>query len=101
MPPHGNDSRAQSADVSAQEQQVYDLLHVLGAAKVLGYPHAIAGHDTGGLKVNLSRLFELVAREAGLSLDGSPRRCPQVCAQCVEPSGVTFDEVEVQDARLI
>jgi len=54
---HRDDARAGPANVSAQKQQVHDLLHVLSAATVLGNTHAIAGHDIFGLKVNLSRLF--------------------------------------------
>src|SRR5580704_14422354 len=101
MTPHWDNSRAEPADVSAQEQQVYDLLHVLRAAKVLGYPHAIAGHDVIGLKVNVCRLIELRVREARLLLDCSPRRCPQVSAQGLKAGCMTFDEVDIQYARLI
>src|SRR6266404_964004 len=101
MSPHGNNSRAELADVSAQEQQVYDLLHILGAAKVLSYPHAIAGHDTIGFKVNLRHLFELRARETRLLLDCRPWGCPQVCAQRLEAGCVSFNEVDIQHARLI
>src|SRR5579864_3034862 len=101
MASHGDNSRAGPADISAQEQQVYDLLHILGAAEVLSYPHAIAGHDTISLKVNVRRLFELCARETRLSLDCRPRCCPQVYAQRLEPGCVPFNEVDIQHARLI
>src|SRR3984893_12302754 len=101
MTPHWDNSRAGPADVSAQEQQVYDLLHVLGAAKVLGYPHAIAGHDTPSLKINVRHLFELRSRETRLPLDCRPWRRPQVCAQGVESGCVPFNEVHIQHARLI
>src|SRR5713226_1559708 len=96
-----NDACAGPTNISAQEQQIDDLLHVSGAADVLSNPHAIAGHYTVGLQVDARRLFELLARETRLPLDRRPRRCPQVCAQFLEPVRVTFDEVDIQYARSI
>src|SRR5713226_7071559 len=98
---YGNDACAGPTDISAQEQQIDDLLHVSGAAAVLSNSHAIAGHYTIGLEVDVRRLFELLARETRLPLDRGPRRCPLVCAQLLEPGRLTFDEVDIQYARAI
>src|ERR1700722_35360 len=80
MPADRDDTCAGPADVSTQEQQVYDLLHVLRATAMLSYPHAEASHDIIGLEIHMRRLLKLRARQTGLLFDSGPRRCPQVCA---------------------
>src|SRR5258708_12457548 len=68
---------------------------------MLGYPHAIAGHDSISLKVNMRRFLEVRARKTRLSLDCRPRCCAQVRAQSLEPGCVPFYEVDIEHARLI
>src|ERR1700686_2855025 len=101
MSSDGNYACAWPADISAQQKQIHELLHVLGSAKVLSHPHAIAGHHAIGLKVDFGRLFELRLRETGLPLNFRPRCSAEVLAEGVKPGRVTFDEIDIQYARLI
>src|ERR1700730_7415373 len=101
MSSHGNYACAWPADISTQQKQIHELLHVLGSAKVLSDPHAIAGHHAIGLKVDFGRLLELRLRKTGLSLYFRPRCSAEVLAEGVKPGRVTFDEIDIQHARLI
>src|ERR1700687_337317 len=100
MSSHGNYACAWPADISAQQKQIDELLHVLGSAKVLSDPHAIAGHHAVGLKVDFGRLCELRLRKTGLSLNFRPRCSAEVLAEGVKSGRVTFDEINIQHARL-
>src|ERR1700676_1261990 len=99
MSSHGNYACARPADISTQQKQIHDLLHVLSSAKVLSDPHAIAGHHAIGLKVDFGRLFELCLRETGLSLNFRPRCSAEFLAEGVKSGRVTFDEINIQHAR--
>ena len=52
VPSHRTDAGARPADIAAQEQQVHQLLHIIGAEPVLGHAHAVAGDHRLALHVD-------------------------------------------------
>ena len=67
------DSRAFATDVALEQQQVDEHRDVLEPMHVLGEAHAVDADDALGLDIDLRRLFDRLAREAGLGLDLFPR----------------------------
>ncbi|MDF9864813.1 hypothetical protein M2437_003795 [Methylorubrum pseudosasae] len=96
---HGADAGAGPPDIAAQEQQVDEHLHRLGAAAVLGQAHPVdadhrprAGVDGGG------RLHPL-APQPGLGLQRRPFEPVAELLELFEAVGVLGDEIDIENAR--
>ena len=97
MAAHRADAGALAADIAAQQRKIGDLLHVVRATPVLRDAHAV--DDDGALRLHIGAggVFDVLARQAGLTLDVVPLRRSQVGGQRLEAGGVARDEVPVED----
>ncbi len=97
------DAGARLAVIALQQQQVRDLLDIVGATHVLGDAHAVGDDGGVGLRIGGGDLAELGAAEAGDGFDRRPRRRAQIGGERFEPIGMLGDEgvVEHVMARVI
>lgn len=94
------DTGARTPDIPLQQQQVHQLLYVLGAVLVLGDPHAIADNGALGGRVGVRQLGQLGLTQAGDPFDILPAGVEHLAAQRGIAAGVLGDKGIVQQRRL-
>ncbi|KPB85111.1 Uncharacterized protein AC504_3415 [Pseudomonas syringae pv. maculicola] len=101
MPTHRASPRTELADVAAQQQQVDDLLHGITATLVLSDAHPPAADDPLRALINRSHLFDGLARQARMALDGVPGQLSAIIGVLLKTMGVFFNERHIEDARQV
>jgi len=89
---HRTDSGPGPAEVAPHQQQIGELLHVLGALAVLGDPHAIDDDARLRLDIDVRYPLDLCALEAGSAKDVVPGCGPDVLGERLEAGRVRVDE---------
>ena len=98
MAAQGADAGAGLADIAAHQQQIGDLLDILGAVAVLGDAHAVAEDHVLGLDIDRRHALDFGASEARSPLDRLPAGGLDVGLQRLEAAGVLGDEGAVLGA---
>ncbi len=86
------DASAGLADVAAHQEQIGDLLDILGAVAMLGDAHAVAEDHALGLDIDRRHALDRGAGEARSALDRLPARRLDVGLQRLEAIGMLCDE---------
>ena len=99
MAAHRADAGARPAEIAPQQQQIGDLLHVLGAAAMLGDPHAVADDGAIWPRCRRAAIRSICAARRRRRAGCPPRVRADVLGQRLEARRVLLDEGDVQHGR--
>src|SRR5277367_1112371 len=96
MAAHRADPCPRLPEITAQQQQIHDLLDVRSAEPVLGDPHAV--HDDNGacLPIDTRHALQLIARQAADPEYVFPCCLAQIVGESLEAVCVLRDKIEIQ-----